>query len=108
MSQIDDYVKHIFRKHSREDDYNREFVRKKGRMEKRYVGIETVAKKNRCGCGVAIRGVDKDKWITTRKSAVSLQTCTAMIADLFGASVLTGMLDLLLDKTLRGQYVQVH
>ena len=52
------------------------------------------------GCGVVIKGVDRDKWITISKIAVLLKVCTAMAADVVGARVLTGILDLVLGKTI--------
>ena len=52
----------------------------------------------RAGCGVVIKGVDRDKWITIRKIAVLLKACTDMAAEVVGASVLTGILDLVLGK----------
>ena len=54
----------------------------------------------RCGCGGVIKGVDKDTWITISKIAVPLKTCTAMAAKIAGASVLTGILDLVLKQSV--------
>ena len=48
----------------------------------------------RSGCGVVIKTVDKDKWITISSIAVPLTTWLAMAAEVAEASVLTGMLDL--------------
>ena len=39
-------------------------------------------------------------WITISKIAVPRKTCTAMAAEIAGARVLTGLLDLLFDKKL--------
>ena len=52
-------------------------------------------KDGRSGCGVLIKGVDSDKWITTSNFAVLLRTCAAMAAENVGAGVLTDVLDLL-------------
>ena len=54
----------------------------------------------RGGCGVVVKDVDKDKWITTSKIAVLWGLCTALAAEVFGACVLTGILDLVLHKRL--------
>ena len=35
----------------------------------------------RSGCGVMIKGVDRDKWITISKISVPLRTCTAMVGE---------------------------
>ena len=45
-----------------------------------------------------IQGVDRDKWITISEVPVPLTTCTAMAAGVLGASVLTGILDLVCRK----------
>ena len=47
-----------------------------------------------------IKGVDWDKWITISQMAVPFKTCTAMAAEVVGASVLTGILDLVLAKAI--------
>ena len=47
-----------------------------------------------------IKGVDRDrdKWITVSTIAAPLKSCTAMAAEVVGASVLPGILDLVLGK----------
>ena len=52
------------------------------------------------GCGVVIKGVDRDKWATISKIAVALGAGTAMAAGLVGVCVLPGILDLVLHKSL--------
>ena len=47
---------------------------------------------------VRIKAVDKDKRITISRIAVPLKMCTAMAAEVAGARVLTGILDLVLGK----------
>ena len=47
----------------------------------------------RRGCGLVIKGVDRDRWITISKIAVPVGLCTAMAAEVMGACVLTGILD---------------
>ena len=44
--------------------------------------------------------VDRDKWITISKIAVPLKACTAMATKVVGASVLTGISDLVLEKAI--------
>ena len=75
VTQIDDYVKLIFKKKR---------IQKTGR---RYGSKKTGG---RSGCGVVIKGVDRDKWITISEMAVPLKACTAMAAEVMGASVPTG------------------
>ena len=77
ITQIDDYVKHISREHSHEDETN-----------------------GRSGSGVAIKGVDWDKWITISKIAIHLRMCTAMAAAVVGVCILIGILDLVLRRNL--------
>ena len=47
-----------------------------------------------------IKGVDRDrdKWITVSTIAAPLKSCTAMAAEVVGASVLPGILDLVVGK----------
>ena len=47
-----------------------------------------------------IKGVDRDKWITTSKNGEPEKARTAMAAEIVGAPVLTGILDLF-DKNQR-------
>ena len=53
----------------------------------------------RSGCGVVIKCVDMDEWITISIIAIPPKACAAMAAEVVGASVLTGVLDLVLGKT---------
>ena len=94
ISQIDDCVKHIFREHNQEADHwtnlgadgQRRFMFDKGsNTEKRKMvrdfwdGSSKI--NGRSGCGVVIKGADKDKWITISKIAVPLGMCSAMTAE---------------------------
>ena len=54
----------------------------------------------RSGCGVVIKGVDRDRWITISNTAVLLKACTAMAPEVVGVSRLTGILNLMLRKTI--------
>ena len=46
------------------------------------------------GCGVVIKGVDRDRWVTISKIVVLLKVGTAMAAEMMGVCVLTEILDL--------------
>ena len=71
----------------------------KSTIKKQTTHLETDQKSDgRSGCGLAIKRVDEDKWMTMGKIAVPLKTCTAMAAEIAEAIVLTGLLDLLFDK----------
>ena len=59
----------------------------------------------RSGCGVAIKGIDRDKWITVSNIALPLGVGVAMAAEVMGVCVLTGILDLVLHKSLGVTYV---
>ena len=54
----------------------------------------------RSRCGVAIKGVDRERWVTISRSAVPLKVGTAMGAEMMGVCVLTGILDLVFHKCL--------
>ena len=41
----------------------------------------------RCGCGVIIKGADRDTWVTISKIAVPLRTCSAMTGEVVGACI---------------------
>ena len=78
VTQIDDYVKHFFRE-----------------------AVRGLWEYGRSGCGVLIKGVDRDRWITISRIAEPLKACTAMAAEVVGVSVLlSGTLDLVLVKTI--------
>ena len=104
ITQIDDYVKHIFRERNQEADHQanlgaegqRKITVDKGNITQNW----TAAKKTdgRSCCGVVIKGVDRDKWMS--EVAVPLETSTAMAAEVVGASGVTGILDLVLQKNL--------
>ena len=55
---------------------------------------------DRSGCGVVIKGVDRNKWITISKIAEPLSIGTTIIAEVVGVCVLTGIVDLVLNKSL--------
>ena len=43
-------------------------------------------------CGVVIKGVDRERWVTISKIAVPLQVGTAMAAEVAGVCVFKGIL----------------
>ena len=55
------------------------------------------------GCGVVIKGVDRERWVTISRIAVPLKVGTAMAAEMIGVCVLTGTLDLVFHKCLSVQ-----
>ena len=54
----------------------------------------------RSGSGLVIKGVDRNKWLTISKIAVPLGIGTAMAPEVVGVCVLTGIVDLVLHKSL--------
>ena len=52
----------------------------------------------RSGCGVVIKGVDSERWVTIKKIAGPLKVGTAMAGEVGGVCVLTGIFDLILCK----------
>ena len=71
---------------------------------KRYVvsGMESFKDDGRSGCGIVIKGVDREKW---SKIAVPLIVGAAMAAEVIGVCVLTSVLDLILCKSLSVQNI---
>ena len=45
-------------------------------------------------CGIVIKGVDRQKWVTVSKIAVPLKVGAAMAAEVFGVCVLRSVRDL--------------
>ena len=59
----------------------------------------------RSGCGIVIKGVDREKWVTIGKIAVPLKVSAAMAVEVVGVRVLTSVLDLILCKSLSVQNI---
>ena len=55
------------------------------------------------GCGIVIKGVDRQKWVTISRIAVPLKVGAAMAAEVLGVCVLTSVLDLTICKSLSVQ-----
>ena len=110
---IDDYVKHIFTEHNQETDHLAN-LETEGRRKFTTEGVKNAEEwKAVRGCwdgskkkvmaeavgGDVIKAVDRENWMAISKIAVPLNVCTAMAAEIAGASMLTGALDLLLEKS---------
>ena len=54
----------------------------------------------RSGCGVVFKGCAREEWVTITTIAVPSSVRTAMAADMIGVCVLTGILDLMFNKSL--------
>ena len=52
------------------------------------------------GCGVVIKGVHRERWVTISKIAIPLKVGAAMAAEIAGACVLTGIIDRIFCKCL--------
>ena len=120
VAQIDDNVKHLFREHNQEAEHlenlgaegQRKITIEKGDSTENSKTVRgfwdgSTMTDVRSGCGVVIKGVDKDKWITLSGMSVPFRTCTAMAAEVAGASVLIGILDLVLENQC-GKHIFVH
>ena len=57
------------------------------------------------GCGVVIKGDDRERWVVIGKIAVHPKVGTAMAAEVAGVCVLTGILDLIFCECLCAQSV---
>ena len=116
ISNIDNFVKHIYRKHNQEADrwagIGAQGRRKIGRKDvpttwKAIRGFWDGSFKDdgRSGCGIVIKGVDRQKWVTICKIAVPLKVGAALAAEVIGVCVLTSVLDLILCRSLSVQNI---
>ena len=55
---------------------------------------------SKSGCGIVIKGVDREKWVTNSKIAVPLKVGTVMAAEVAGVCMLKSILGLILCKCL--------
>ena len=117
MEKIDDYVKHFVREHNQEADHvailgtdGKTTITIDGKTTKAAKGLDGSKKEDgRSGCGVLIKAVDTERWITISRMAIPLKACTAMVAELTRTSVWTEVLDLLSGhKTQLGKRQRVH
>ena len=99
-------MRHIFREHYQEADHwadwsaegQRQIISDQGNDTEQWKAVrgfwDGSSKVN------GRRGVDKNKWIKIRNIAVPLGNGTFMIAEVVGVCVSTGILDLVLNKSL--------
>ena len=112
ISKIDDYVIHIFGEQHQEADHwanlgpegqNIYFDSSMTTATWKAVkGFWDGSAKDygKIRCGVVIKGVDRDRWVTISGIAVPLKVGTAVAAEVMGVCVLTEILDLVFNKCL--------
>ena len=107
-------MNHVHREHNQEADHwanvathgNRKIVIDRREMPPRpgrrcvASGMEASKDSGRSGCGIVIKGVDREKWVTISTIAVPLKVGAAMAAEIAGVCVLTSILDLIICKCL--------
>ena len=100
LRKVDDHVKHAFRKQNREADHLAN-VGAEGKWKITIEGVEnTETRKTVCGywdgsteedgcsrCGIVIKAVNMENWITISSAAVPLETSTARTTEIAGACV---------------------
>ena len=106
ISNVDSFVKHVYRAHSQETDHWANI----GVQERRKIIIDrrndsatwkairgfwdgSFKDNGRSGCGVVIKGVGRERWVTSSKIAIPLIVGAAMAAEIAGVCVLTSILD---------------
>ena len=118
ISNIDNFMKHIYREHNQEADHWAD-IGAQGRRKNdifrknvpttwkaiRGLWVGSFKDDGRSGCGIVIKGVDRQKWVTICKIAVPLKVGAAMAAEVLGVCVLTSVLDLILCKSLSVQNI---
>ena len=118
ISDIDNFVKHIFREHNQEADHCADIGAQGRRKIDAYWKDAPTTSKAICGfwdgsfnddgksgCGIVIKEVDRQKWATICKITVRLKAGAAMSAEVLGVCVLTSVLDLILCKSLSVQNI---
>ena len=108
---IDDIVKHVFWEHNQEADLwanmvaegLRKLVIDKCNNSETWKAVKgywdgSSKDYGKSGCGVVIKEVNKNRWVTIRRVAVILKVGAAVAADDAGVCVLTGILDLVFNK----------
>ena len=60
--------------------------------------------RGKSACGVVIKGVDRDNWVTISRIAVPLSAGTAMAAEGMGVCVPTEILDLVFNMSECSEY----
>ena len=109
---IESYVSHVFRAQERSDHWahvraggKKEIMVDKGSHEEKWKTVKgfwdgSCKEDGRSGCGVVLKGVDKDKRVKISKITVPLTECTAMAAEMRGVCLFMGVLSLILNKNL--------
>ena len=119
ISNIDNFVKRVYREHNQEADHWADIgAQGRRKIDIFWKNVTTTWKAirgfwdgsfkddgKRC-CGIVIKGVDRQKWMTISKIAVFLKVGAAMAAEVFGVCVLTSVLDLILCKSLSVQNIK--
>ena len=118
ISNIDNFVKHIYREHNQEADHRAD-MEHKGQEKLISIGNTLPQHGNRCvvsgmealktTAGVVAKWwskelVDREK-VTISKIAVPLKVCAAEAAEVIGVCVLTTVLDLILCRSLSVQNI---
>ena len=106
FSKNDDFVKHVFREHNKEADHwanigaegQRKIVIGKCKNPETWIAVtgywdDSFKDNGKSRCGVVIKGVNRDRWVTTSRIAIPSKVGTAMEAVISGVCVLTGILD---------------
>ena len=100
VRKVDDHVKHAFRKQNREADHLAN-LGKEGKWKITIEGVENMetrktlrsywdgsTEEDGCsGCGIVIKAVNMENWITISSAAVPLETSTARTTGIAGACV---------------------
>ena len=118
ISNIDSFVKHVYREHNQESDHwanigaqgRRKIISGKRVDSTTWKAIRgfwngSFKDNGRSGCGIVIKGVDREKWMTISNIAIPLKVGAAMAAEIAGVCALTGIIDLILCKCLSFQNV---
>ena len=118
ISNIDSFVNHVYREHNQEADHwanvatqgNRKIVMDRRDATTTWKAIRgfwdgSFKNNGRNECGIVIKGVDREKWVTISKTAVPLKVGAAMAAEIAGLCLLTSILDLILCKCLSVQNI---
>ena len=88
----------IFRKHIQEADRGAEGQRKV--VFDRKSNADSCKDNGKSGCGVVIKGVDRERLVMISRIAVPLKIGTAVAAEMTDVCVLTGIPDLVFHKCL--------
>ena len=118
ISDIDNFLEHVNREHNQEADHsastgaqgrrNTDIYRKDDPATWKAIrGVWDGCVKDigKSGCGIVIKGMDREKWVAISKIAVLLKVGASMAAEVGGVCVLTSVLDLIIGKNLSVQNI---